>query len=298
MHDDGEGVDLTFERAAPRRFDEEGPDPVAGTARWTAAERARESARPDRLFDDPLAELLAGEAGRAAAERMRGDGTFDNPTVAIRTRFFDDVLSDALSLRRAVSQAVLVAAGMDTRAYRLELPHELAWYELDRPELLAAKDRELTAARAAPRCDRRPVGADLADDWTWALTAAGFDPTRPAVWLVEGLIAYLDPAAVYQLFDEITALSAPGSELLTDPIGRSFLASSWMRPWLEQLDALDIPWRFGTDQPEDELFVPRGWEAEVSPFSEVGTRLGRWPYPNYPRDTPGVPQSFLVHATR
>lgn len=274
---------------------DDGLDRLASTARWTAAERARESARPDRLFHDPLAGVLAGDTGRALAERMRGDGSFDNPALAIRTRYFDDVVTDALNTR-GVAQVVLLAAGMDTRAYRLKIPAEVSWFELDRPELLALKDHEL-ATTAAPRCVRHAIGVDLTGDWPTALAAVGFDPAQPTVWLVEGLIVYLEAAAVHRLLDQITALSAVGSELLCDPIGESFLTSPWMQPWLEHLDTQGTPWRFGTDEPED-LLVPRGWSPSVTLFSTVGTQLGRWPFPTAPRGTPGVPQSFLVHATR
>ncbi len=274
----------------------EGLDPVAGTARWTAAERARESARPDRLFDDPLAAVLAGEPGQALAEEMRGDGTFDNPALAIRTRFFDDAITDAVTAH-GVRQVVLLAAGMDTRAYRLPLPDDVSWFELDRPELLELKDRELSAAATTPRGTRRPVGVDLTGEWPAELSNAGFAAAQPTLWLIEGLIAYLDAAAMHRLLDQVTELSAPGSELLCDPIGQSFLECPWMRPWLEHLAARGTPWRFGTDQPED-LFVPRGWQPTATLFSTAGTRLGRWPFPAYPRDTPGIPQSYLVRATR
>jgi methyltransferase (TIGR00027 family) len=273
-------------------------DRVAETARWTAAERARESVRPDRLFEDPLAEALAGEEGRALAEWMRRDGMFDNPGFAVRTRFFDDVLTGSVSVQGTASQVVVVAAGMDARAYRLALPPDLAWYELDRPELLALKDQVLTEVGATPRCVRCPVGVDLTTEWAGPLNAAGFDSTRPAVWLVEGLLFYLEPAAVHRLLDEITELSAPRSQLLTDTIGQSLLDSPQMQPLIDRLADQGTPWRFGTDQPESELFVPRGWRANVSLYSEIGTRLGRWPYPTFPRDTPNVPQSFLVHAAR
>lgn len=208
-------------------------DRVADTARWTAAERARESARPDRLFDDPLAEALAGEQGRALSERMRRDGMFDTPGFAVRTRFFDDVLTHSVSTRGAASQAVLVAAGMDTCAFRLELPRDLAWYELDRPELLALKDQVLAEVGAAPRCARRPVGVDLTAEWAGPLRVAQFDSTRPTMWLVEGLIFYLDPAAVHLLLDEITRLSAPGSELLRagrPGRGADQASMAWWRP--------------------------------------------------------------------
>jgi len=282
--------------ATPAVGAEAGLDPVAGTALWTAADRARESARPDRLFDDPLAAVLAGEPGHGLAEQMRGDGTFDNPAVVIRTRFFDDVITDAV-ISRGLRQVVLVAAGMDTRAYRLELPADVAWFELDRPPLLERKARELAAADAPPRGARYPIGVDLAGDWPAALIAAGFAAQHPALWLVEGLLPYLTAAAVQRLFDQITDLAAPGSELLCDPVGQSMLDSQWVQPWLEQLAVRGVPWRFGTDRPED-LLEPRGWTPTVSLLSTVGSNLGRWPFPAYPRDTPGVPQSYLVHATR
>jgi methyltransferase (TIGR00027 family) len=273
-------------------------DHVARTARWTAAERARESARPDRLFEDPLAEVLAGDQGRALATTMAGEEGGENPWFAIRTRFYDDTITDSVNVRHAVAQVVSVAAGMDTRAFRLELPRELAWYELDRPGLLTLKDQVLTEAGAAARCARHPVGVDLADEWAGPLTAAGFDPTRPAVWLVEGLIFYLEPATVHRLLDDITRLAAPGSELLIDTIGQSLLDSPHTQAFRDRLAREGTPWQFGTDRPEDELLEPRGWRSSVWLYSEIGSRLGRWPHPIVPRDTPGVPQSFLIHATR
>lgn len=281
--------------AEPRH---EGLDRVARTARWTAAERARETARPDRLFDDPFAATLAGAEGLAMAGQMRHGGVFDTPGFAVRTRFFDDALVTTLRRSDAVTQAVLVAAGMDARAFRLPLPPDLEWYELDRPDLLALKDRSLDELGATPRCARHPVGVDLTAAWAEPLVDAGFEPSRPTVWLVEGLIFYLEPDSVHRLLDEITRMSAAGSELLIDTIGRSILDSASTRSMRDRLDEHGIPWRFGTDQPEADLFAPRGWTATASLASDVGTRLGRWPGPAFPRDTPGVPQSFLVHAAR
>lgn len=296
----GESMDLAGEMIGPSApvsrptdLSVDGLDALAATARWTAAERARESARPDRLFDDPYAAVLAGEPGHALAERMRGGGTWDNPTIAVRTRFFDDALADA----GGAEQVVLLAAGMDTRAYRLDLPAATVVFELDRPELLALKDDLLETAAAKPRCTRRPVDADLSADWPAALIAAGFRADRPSVWLVEGLFAYLGPAAANRLLDRITDLSAPGCLLLADMVGRSLLDSPWMRPWLDQLAAQDMAWGFGTDQPED-LLTLRGWHPDVTTMSAAGVRLGRWPFPDLPRGTPGVPHSYLIHATR
>jgi len=218
----------------------------------------------------------------------------------VRTRFFDDALLAALTptgIDNGIGQVVLLAAGMDVRAYRLELPADTAWFELDRPELLTIKNTLLHDADVVPRCARHPVGADLTGDWPTALTVAGFDPYRPTVWLVEGLAVYLNTADVEQLLDQVTALSAPGSRLLADIVGQSLLDSPWITPWLTQLAARDMTWRFGTDQPED-LLTRRGWQPEVTQISTAGTALGCWPYPDLPRGTPGVPNSYLITASR
>jgi len=259
-------------------------DPVAGTAQWTAAMRAEESARPDRLFDDPLAAVLAGDAGRRL---LAQDGSA--PAIAIRTRFFDEFV-----VNRAPAQFVLVAAGMDTRAYRLGLPSNTVVYELDRPELLRLKGDLLDSVGAAPSCDRRPVGTDLVGDWTSALLDAGFNPRLPTLWSVEGLTYYLDLAGVSRLIERITELSAPGSDLLVDFLSRSLLDSPTRREWLARLAERGSPWCFGADRPED-LLEP-AWLTSVSTLSSVGRSLGRWPDSDIPRETSGAPQVFLVHG--
>lgn len=273
-------------------------DPVATTARLTAAERAREAARPDRLFDDPYAEVLAGRAGRGLLRELGGALPFDNPTIPVRTRFFDDALTRIAAL--GLRQFVLLAAGMDTRAYRLGLPSEAVLFELDRPESLRLKE-ELFAGRPGggprPHCARRPVGVDLAGDWPSALTAAGAQPDEPTCWLVEGLTQYLTEPDVHRLLDRITELSAPGSHLLVDFVGRSLLDSPTMRPMLDRLAERGMAWRYGTEEPE-RLLARRHWRPTLTRMGTVGTELGRWPFPDAPRGTPGVPQGYLVHAGR
>lgn len=253
-------------------------DPVAVTSRLTAAMRERESGREDRLFADPLAAVLAGDEGREVMARL---GMRDNPTIPVRTRYVDETLAGILG----PEQVVLVAAGMDTRAYRLDLP---TVYELDRPELLALKDHLLAGAPA--RAERRPVGVDLTADWAPALTAAGFDPDRPAVWIVEGVLQYLDEADVHGLLDRVSALAAPGSHLITDTVGRSLLDFPALRPMLEALAANGMRWVFGTDEPEA-LLTPRGWAPEITRISAYGGALKRWPYPP-------AAEGYLVHAVR
>ena len=131
--------------------------PLEATARWTAAVRAAESARDDRLFDDPWAERLAGPEGRSWIDERSPDSVVP---IALRTRYFDDWLG-SISERDGIRQIVLVAAGLDTRAYRLDWPDRTHLFELDRPAVLRHKDEVLAGAGARPRCLRRTVEADL-----------------------------------------------------------------------------------------------------------------------------------------
>ncbi|WP_031469468.1 SAM-dependent methyltransferase [Sciscionella sediminilitoris] len=258
-------------------------DPVAHTSRLTAAMRAAESRRPDALFTDPFAERLAGASARQLAEDFDG-----GPTIPVRTRYFDDAFAE---LRP--SQIVVLAAGMDTRAFRLDFAPGTTLFELDRPAVLAHKERVIDAPA---RCERNTVGVDLATDWRDPLRAAGFQADRPTCWLVEGLTQYLEESAVLTLLDRLTELSAPGSTLLLDVVGRSVLEAHTMRATLDWMAEHGAPWLFGTEEPEA-LLTARGWDPEVSLFSTVGTRLGRWPYPDAPRGTPGVPHGYLIRAT-
>jgi methyltransferase (TIGR00027 family) len=141
------------------------------------------------------------------------------------------------------------------------------------------------------------VPVDLADDWVTPLRDAGFDPSLPTFWLVEGLVMYLTDAQVTRLLATVTGLSAAGSELLVDFVGTSLLTSPMMRDMLKQYADHDMTWRYGTDNPEG-LLEPLGWQLDVKMISEVGTELGRWEYPVVPRHVPGVPQGYFVHATR
>jgi methyltransferase (TIGR00027 family) len=259
-------------------------DQVALTGRLTAALRARESARPDRLFTDPYAAVLAGEAG----DRLLAEFG-DNSTISVRTKWLDDRLA-----RLRPAQLVIVAAGMDSRAWRLDVLAQAEVYELDRPEVLRLKEDLIGAP---PLGVRAAVGVDLAGDWIPALLAAGFDAARPAVWTVEGLTQYLTAADVDRLLDGISRLSVAGSHLLIDLVGQSLLDSAAMRPMLDRFAAIDMTWQFGTDEPE-QLLGSRGWSCEVSLFGSVGNDYGRWPYPEVPRGTPGVGQGYLVHARR
>jgi methyltransferase (TIGR00027 family) len=198
---------------------------VGATATAVAARRALASKGPNPLIDDPFAEPLVNAVGVDAFIRMMNgeiELAEDDPAftpqrlsegMAVRTRFFDSFFLGAAEA--GVRQGVILAAGLDTRAYRLSWPADTVIYEVDQPKVIEFKTRTLAGLGVSPAADHRPVGVDLRDDWPAALRDSGFDPTRPTAWSAEGLLAYLPPDAQDRLFDNITALSASGSRVGT-----------------------------------------------------------------------------------
>jgi methyltransferase (TIGR00027 family) len=267
-------------------------DPVGTTALWVAAARARESARADRLFDDPFAARLAGPTGVHALALHEANGS-SVPSIELRTRYLDDRLLAATS--DGIDQVVVLAAGMDARAYRLPWGREVHVFEIDRAAVLFRKSALLAPFTAC--ADRRAVALDLRDDWPAALRTAGFVESRPAAFLTEGLVVYLARSDVLALFARLDGVAAPGSVALFDVPGASFFESPWTRQWIEHIDRFGAPWVYGTDAPED-LLGPLGWDTQVTTLSDFGTKLGRWPFPAAPRETRGAPQSYLVQARK
>ena len=204
---------------------------VGATATMVAAQRALAAAGPEPLIDDPFAAPLVRAVGLDIYTRLvdgeipvTEDSDFDPERMGrgmgLRTRFFDRFFLDAVEA--GVRQAVILAAGLDARAYRLPWPAGTVVYEVDLPAVIEFKSATLSALGAEPTAERRTVGVDLRDDWPAALVAAGFDPTAPTAWSAEGLLVYLPPAAQDALFDNITAHSAPGSRLACEfKIGRA-----------------------------------------------------------------------------
>jgi methyltransferase (TIGR00027 family) len=201
---------------------------VGATATMVAAARAMASRADDPLIDDPFAEPLVRAVGVDVLTRLAtgdlpaadlgGDSTVgmarmaDN--MAVRTVFFDEFFLDATGA--AVTQAVILASGLDSRAYRLPWPTGTVVFEIDQPDVIDFKTRTLADLGAEPTASRRTVAIDLRDDWPAALKAAGFDPAKPTAWAAEGLLGYLPADAQDRLLDTITALSAPGSRLATE----------------------------------------------------------------------------------
>jgi methyltransferase (TIGR00027 family) len=265
-----------------------------------AAARARESERPYRLFDDPIAAALAGPEGFAWLDRMEPTPGFGGPAlyVVVRTRFFDDFLLYA-AWGAGVRQTVLLAAGMDARAFRLSWPPGTRLYELDQPEVLNAKDEILAHRGAQPACKRHVIGVDLGrPSWSKALLNAGYEGQEPSVWLMEGLLFYMPETAVRNLLDVAGTLAAPGSLLGLDLVNRNLLNSLTMRPLLAAFARRGAsPGRFGVNDPE-RLLAKYGWAAEATQPGEWGANYGRWPYPVALRGTPGIPRIFFVRAWR
>jgi methyltransferase (TIGR00027 family) len=199
---------------------------VGATATMVAAQRALSNR--EALIDDPFAEPLVRAVGLDFFVRAL-DGEIELEDVdprfnlrrgaegmAVRTRHFDGLFTDAAAA--GVRQAVILAAGLDARAYRLPWPAGTTVYELDQPEVIDFKTKTLADLGAKPRADRRTIAIDLRDDWPKALRDNGFDPTQPTAWIAEGLLIYLPSEAQDLLFDRINELSASGSRVATEHI--------------------------------------------------------------------------------
>lgn len=164
---------------------------------------------------DFFSRLASGDLSLAEFDEETATGTvhFAN-AMAIRTRFFDDFFADATAA--GIRQAVILAAGLDSRAYRLPWPPGTTVFEVDQPQVVEFKTATLSELGAAPTADRHTVAIDLREDWPAALRDAGFDPTQPTAWIAEGLLGYLPAEAQDRLLDQVTAQSVPGSRFATE----------------------------------------------------------------------------------
>ncbi|MGH3553024.1 MAG: class I SAM-dependent methyltransferase, partial [Mycobacterium sp.] len=201
---------------------------VGMTATMIAAGRAMATKDPRGLINDPFAEQLVRAVGLDFFVKMiDGDldlSAFENASparvqamidgIAVRTRFFDEYFVNAADV--GVRQAVILASGLDSRAYRLDWPAQTVVYEIDQPQVIDFKTTTLFGIGAQPTATRHTIPIDLRADWPAALQAAGLDTTAPTAWLAEGLLIYLPPEVQDRLFDNITALSVPGSTIATE----------------------------------------------------------------------------------
>ncbi|MFK4089670.1 SAM-dependent methyltransferase [Kribbella sp. NPDC020789] len=278
---------------------------VGSTATAAAAARAIASRESPELIDDPYAEPLVRAVGidlltqLASGARPPGElvEQIAIDVAKARTRFYDDFFLGATG----ISQVVILASGLDSRAYRLSWAAGTAVYELDQPAVIEFKTRTLAELGATPTTDRRTVGVDLRDDWPTALSGAGFDPTLPTAWSAEGLLGYLPPEAQDRLLDTITTLSAPGSRLATESRPGDLESTK------ESLKALSDRWRaqgFDPQMAQNRYYGPRneaapyltslGWTVTATPLT---TLLAAHNLATPPSDNLRLTNTSYVNAT-
>lgn len=251
---------------------------VGATATGVAASRALASKQTDPLITDPYADALVRAVGLEHSIRLadgevcvEGDVMLDRQRmceqIAVRTRFFDDFFLAAGAA--GIRQAVILAAGLDTRAYRLAWPAGTVVFEVDQPAVLEFKTRTLADLGATPAAELHTVPVDLRDDWPKALRDNGFDPAVPTAWIAEGLLIYLPPEAQDRLLDNITALSAPGSRLATEHMDAATLTDKWserVSQWSKkvgsEVNLTDLFYSGERTAVRDHL-TPQGWNATV-----------------------------------
>jgi methyltransferase (TIGR00027 family) len=284
---------------------------VGTTATMVAAARALASRDDEPLFDDPFAAPLVRAVGIDFFTRLV-DGDIELPAdddgarfmgqvIAVRTRFFDDFFLDACGA--GIRQAVILASGLDSRAYRLGWPDGTSVYEIDQPQVIEFKTSTMAAIGATPSADHRTVSIDLREDWPKALRDSGFDETRPTAWSAEGLLVYLPPDAQDRLFDNITELSAPGSQLATEyhpdaaaSIGERAKAIS--QQWGDQGFDVNLNDLFyaGERNHVVDYLNGHGWQVSARPRPEMFAHYGR-AFPDTDSLAP-LRNSLAVIATR
>jgi methyltransferase (TIGR00027 family) len=266
---------------------------LGSTAFWTASVRARESAREDRLINDPWAAALAGKEGETWIEPRSADSVLP---IVLRTRYFDDFLQ-RITHQEGIRQVVLVADGLDTRAYRLDWPEGTRFFELDQPAVLEHKNQILNLAAAQPNCERNAIGVDLTTAWQEALIRAGFDSRHPSGWLLEGFLFYLPNENIEKLVDEVNNLCAPGSWMGFDIINGVMLTHPLTRQWIEMQAASGAPWIGTMDDPVSFL-ATRSWDARLSQAGANDANHDRWTYPVIPITMPEMPHNWYVTAVK
>lgn len=284
---------------------------VGATALGVAMARAAESASENPLFDDPYAQLFidaatasgwsspfsGADAGSAQAERMRMVWAY----AAARTKWFDEFFASAGA--EGIRQVVILAAGLDARAWRLAWPDGTVVFEIDQPKVLAFKEETLAAHGARPVARHVAVPADLRRDWPEALRQAGFDATRPTAWLAEGLLPYLPAAAQDLLFERLHELSAPGSRVAVEGFGADYFSDENQRIRRARMDAIreeaakagqqmtDVSELFYMEPREDvaEWLARHGWQVRVETPAQITARYR----PEFSGEPPDIGSVFV-----
>ncbi|OBJ61514.1 class I SAM-dependent methyltransferase [Mycobacterium sp. 1423905.2] len=297
---------------------------VGSTALGVAAARAAETESANPLINDPFARVFLDAAGEGmwsiyadpalmakAAEidpqvRTRAQLLVD--FMATRTAFFDEYFRQAADA--GVRQVVILASGLDARAWRLPWPDGTVVYELDQPKVLEFKNSTLERHGATPKARLVNIAVDLRQDWPKALQDAGFDPTQPAAWSAEGLVRYLPAQAQDLLFERVLALSAPGSWLASNVPAQGFIEPGLVQRQREEMQRMrtvaaqlvnsDMPAVEDLWYAEERTALPewlreQGWEASALTFPELMARYNRT-VPSGNEDS--MPPTLFVSARR
>lgn len=295
---------------------------VGMTAVMVAAARAAETDRDFPLISDPHAKLLVAGAGTGAWEYML-DPAFvarvseEDPEVgavfvhmanyqAVRTHFFDAFFTTATAA--GIQQVVILASGLDSRAYRLDWPAGTVVYEIDQPKVLEYKSATLAEHGVTPSTELRELAVDLRQDWPAALRDAGFDPEKPTAWLAEGLLMYLPSEAQDLLFERITELSATGSRIAVETVGvqaadrrermRERFAQLSEKFDIEQsIDIAELMYNDADRADVTEWLNTNGWTAQSVTSQDEMTRLDRWVLPAEADGQPVDERAFSEFVT-
>ncbi len=298
---------------------------VGATALGVAAARAAETRSENPLISDPFAQVFLSAVGDGvwnwhSAPQLPAELIEAEPELplqmqamvgymASRTAFFDQFFLDAT--RAGIRQAVILAAGLDARSWRLPWPNGTTVYELDQPRVLEFKASTLAERGAEPACNRVAVPVDLREDWPAALQQAGFDASAPSVWSAEGLMPYLPAAAQELLFERVHGLTVTGSRVAVEALGPKFLDPEFRAKRRERMERIrvlmtevdprrQIPrtdelWYFEEREDVGDWFRRHDWDVTVTPSDELMAGYGR----RAPKEVEDeVPGNLFVAAQR
>lgn len=273
---------------------------VGVTATMAAAGRAAASRASNAVINDPFAEPLVRAVGIDFCTKL-ADGDLDLRRLddhatksmramidwmGVRSKYFDDFFLDAA--HAGVRQAVILASGLDSRAYRLPWPPATIVYEVDQPQVIDFKTATLAGLGARPAAARRTVAIDLREDWPAALRRTGFDPALPTAWIAEGLLGYLPAGAQDRLLDHVVELSVPGSRFATHFLPRvtgvdedelrrrAQNQSPWWRGFGLDLDFAELLY-FEDRSDVAAHFHTRGWHIAVRSNTDLLVEYGLTP---------------------
>ena len=273
---------------------------VGTTAVMVASARAAETRQDDPLITDPYADMLVEKAGTGAWTAMLDESLIEKAALidpeiaaifthmrnyqAVRTHFFDEHFTNAVAA--GIRQVVILASGLDSRAYRLSWPDGTTVFEIDQPKVLEYKAATLADHDVKPAATLHQVPVDLRDDWAAALRDNGFDPSQPTAWLAEGLLMYLPADAQDTLFTLITELSAPGSRIAAEAVGvRSDERRAQMQERFEkianelgierEIDVAELMYNDPDRADVAEWLTAHGWRAQSVTSQDAMRRHGR-----------------------